>query len=172
MTRRCIMIIPEFEDSNRIEAIREKYDPLYGTVKPHITLVFPFSSDLTKDELRAHISSALSGFNQFPLLMRGISARREPDGCYIFLDVAEGGEIIRRISGRLNEGALAKYKSERYDAYAPHITLGKFPDEAALQCALARIGEFPYEFSTTVRSVNVENIEEDGSSAIEIILQL
>lgn len=120
MTRRCIMIIPKFEEAHRIEAIREQYDPLYGIVKPHITLVFPFGSDLTKDELHMHISSALSLMSPFPLLMRGISVRWEPDGYYIFLDAAEGGEIIRRISGRLYEGALSKYKSGRYDAsYVP-----------------------------------------------------
>jgi 2'-5' RNA ligase len=172
MTRRCIMIIPELEEAHRIEAVREKYDPLHGIVKPHITLVFPFGSDLTKDELRAHILSALSGYNPFPLVMSGVSARREPDGCYIYLNVAEGQEIIRRISGQLYEGVLSTYKSGRYDAYAPHITLGKLPDEAALQSALTQIGEFPYKFSTTVRSVCVEVIGQDGASEVEMIFQL
>jgi hypothetical protein len=36
-----------------------------------------------------------------------------------------------------------------------------------LQAALAEIGDFPHEFSTTIRSIDVETIEDDGSSSIE-----
>ena len=173
MLRRCIVIFPDFEEVHRIEAFREEYDPLFGIVKPHITLVFPFGSDLTKDKLHAHISSTLSTFRPFPLIMRGISTSWQPDGHYIFLDVAEGAESIRMISEHLYEGMLKKYKSARYDtSYVPHITLGRFQDEASLQSALTRIGDFSHEFSTTVRNVDVETIGGDGSSTIEMTFQL
>ena len=173
MPSRCIMIFPDFEEVHRIEAIRVKYDPLFGVVRPHITLVFPFTSILSKESLCAHISNALSAFGPFPIVMRGISARREPDGLYIYLNAAEGGEVIRRISARLYEDALEPFKSARYGtAYAPHITLGRFQDEAALQTALAEIGGFPHEFPTTIRSVDMETIEDDGSSSIEMTFPL
>lgn len=173
MPLRCIMILPDFEEAYRIEAIRERYDPLFGIVKPHISLVFPFGSDLTKNELHAHIVSALSGFRPFPLVMRGISTHRQPDGYYIFLDIAEGAESIRMISERLYEGALQEFKSDRYDTtYVPHITLGRFLDEATLQTALVHIVDFSTEFPTTICNVDVEVIRDDGSSAFEMTFQL
>lgn len=36
--KRDVIIIPEFSKVQIIEAIREKYDDLYGIVPPHITL--------------------------------------------------------------------------------------------------------------------------------------
>lgn len=173
MPRRCILIFPKFQDEYRIEAIREKYDPLFGIIKPHITLVFPFYSQLTKDELCAHISSALSPFRAFPIVMRGVSTHRHPDGRYIFLDVAEGAESIHMISERLYGGALEKYRSDRYDtSYVPHITLGRFQDESTLQSALMQTGNFSRDFCTTVRNIDVETIGDDGSSAIEMTFRL
>ena len=44
--KRTIMIFPKFSNQEIIDEIRKKYDPLYNLVKPHITLVFPFKSDM------------------------------------------------------------------------------------------------------------------------------
>lgn len=46
MITRTIMIFPEFENIDVINDIRNKYDPLADLVLPHITLVFPFDSEL------------------------------------------------------------------------------------------------------------------------------
>ena len=51
MSLRTIMIFPEFRNMNVIDSIRIKYDPLTKLVRPHITLVFPFDSDMSNDEL-------------------------------------------------------------------------------------------------------------------------
>ena len=51
MAQRTIMIFPDFEQMEIIESIREKYDPLYQLVKPHITVVFPFDMDVSNEEL-------------------------------------------------------------------------------------------------------------------------
>ena len=49
MVKRTIMIFPEFDNIDSIDRIRSKYDPLAELVRPHITLVFPFESDITND---------------------------------------------------------------------------------------------------------------------------
>lgn len=54
MIERCIMIFPEFENMSVINGIRDKYDPLAKYVRPHITLVFPFQSDISSIELKKH----------------------------------------------------------------------------------------------------------------------
>jgi hypothetical protein len=51
MNRRTIMIFPEFKNIDVINDIRKKSAPLAELVLPHITLVFPFDSKLTNEEL-------------------------------------------------------------------------------------------------------------------------
>ncbi|WP_313343152.1 hypothetical protein [Sedimentibacter sp.] len=51
MSIRTIMIFPEFENIDVINDIRKKYDPLADLVLPHITLVFPFDSELKNIKL-------------------------------------------------------------------------------------------------------------------------
>ncbi len=46
MIKRCIMIFPQFENIEVIDKIRNKYDPLANHLRPHITLVFPFDSNI------------------------------------------------------------------------------------------------------------------------------
>ncbi len=71
MFKRCIMIFPDFENIEVINRIREKYDPLKGYVKPHITLVFPFESDISSAELHEHIKTTLCDCSPFKLTMQG-----------------------------------------------------------------------------------------------------
>ena len=43
---RTIMIFPQFNNIEIIDGIRDRYDPLAKLVRPHITLVFPFESEM------------------------------------------------------------------------------------------------------------------------------
>lgn len=54
------MIFPQFKNVNIIDDIRKKYDPLANHVRPHITLVFTFESNLTSIELKEHLKKVLS----------------------------------------------------------------------------------------------------------------
>jgi 2'-5' RNA ligase len=46
--KRAIIIFPQFgSDTNLIQDIRNQYDPLANKIAPHITLVFPFESDIS-----------------------------------------------------------------------------------------------------------------------------
>ncbi len=173
MPARCIMIFPDFEKMALLEAVREKYDPLYRLIRPHITLVFPFQSEITAKELASHLRSALAGEKAFSIVMGGISGRREAGGNYLFLNVKQGAEEIRLISGKLYGGILSPYKSARYDAsYTPHITLGQIRDMHVFDAALKELLNFGHVFSATAREVAVEMIGEDGSSTIEAAFPL
>jgi len=85
MEKRCILIFPTFENMSIIDTIRAKYDPLSKLVNPHITLVFPFESELETIELAEHIRNALNDFRSFHIKMKGITASIEPDENYLFL---------------------------------------------------------------------------------------
>ena len=56
MSLRTIMIFPEFENMEIIDNIRKQYDPLAELVRPHITLVFPFESQISNEELTQILS--------------------------------------------------------------------------------------------------------------------
>ncbi|WP_051623493.1 hypothetical protein [Clostridium hydrogeniformans] len=60
MKKRTIMIFPQFKNVNIIDDIRKKYDPLANNVRPYITLVFTFESNLTSIELKEHLKKVLS----------------------------------------------------------------------------------------------------------------
>lgn len=63
------MIFPKFNNRQIIDKIREKYDPLANHVRPHITLVFPFESDIETTELKEHISTVVSDIPPFELFL-------------------------------------------------------------------------------------------------------
>ena len=73
MVTRTIMIFPEFDNIGFINKIRSKYDPLAELVRPHITLVFPFESDMTDDEVRNALGLRLEEIRKFDLTLHGFS---------------------------------------------------------------------------------------------------
>ena len=73
MVTRTIMIFPEFDNIDSIDKIRSKYDPLAELVRPHVTLVFPFESDMTDNEIRSILESRLQDIRPFDLTLQGFS---------------------------------------------------------------------------------------------------
>lgn len=59
--KRAIILFPSFDNINIINKIREKYDPLANCIPPHITIVFPFDSDISIDDLKSHVNKVLKG---------------------------------------------------------------------------------------------------------------
>ncbi|MEY8354341.1 2'-5' RNA ligase family protein [Lachnospiraceae bacterium 54-53] len=80
MNKRTIMIFPEFDNINIINSIRKKYDPLADFVLPHITLVFPFESNLTNEDLHAHLKRRLSDVHPFRIESEGFSKQQNDHG--------------------------------------------------------------------------------------------
>lgn len=84
---RTIMIFPHFDNMEIINIIREKYDPLARLVKPHITLVFPFESEMTNAELEDVLDNCLKSIKPFPIVLQGFSKEEDKFGNYLFLDM-------------------------------------------------------------------------------------
>ena len=49
--KRDILIFPKFKNINKIQELRDKYDPLANLIAPHITIAFPFSDNISNEEL-------------------------------------------------------------------------------------------------------------------------
>ena len=61
--KRDILIIPKFNNIHKIQIIREKYDELFNMIEPHITLAFPFRSNISNEE---YISNLKLFYNYLP----------------------------------------------------------------------------------------------------------
>lgn len=162
------MIFPKFSNMEIIETIRQKYDPLANHVAPHITLVFPFESDIETVSLRDHLEVACKDIKKFKLELSEIS-RGGGYGYYLFLNVVEGKEIITNLHSMLYSGILQDfYPVWLKDNYTPHMTIGNFRTEEALELALNETKTIDEKFATIVDHISVEIIDENEDSIIEI----
>jgi 2'-5' RNA ligase len=171
MIQRCIMIFPRFKNICLIQEIREKYDPLYKHVEPHITLVFPFWSELSTEELRAHIMESVRGINRFNIKLQGIS---NGGNGYIFLDIQEGANQIIELHRKLYTGCLEPFYPlflKEYK-YLPHITVGRVQDEAKQVEIVKSYRTFNEVFEDELTTISVEIIDENDDSNIELTVDL
>ena len=90
--KRDILIFPQFDNIDKIQNIRNKYDELSQILPPHITLVFPFEIDLKNDEMKKKLSDICKSYNRFNIKCKGISFIKDENinKYYIFLNIVEG----------------------------------------------------------------------------------
>ena len=121
LPRRAVVWFPQFANQTVIDRFRGTHDPLAQALPPHVTLVFPFNSRLTLDQLAAHAQKVLRMWPCFPVVMHGFwSAQNE----FIGVGAQVGAEAMIEMHDRLYRGPLAEFLRSEFD-YAPHITLAK-----------------------------------------------
>lgn len=170
MSLRTIMIFPEFENMEIIDNIRKQYDPLAELVRPHITLVFPFESQMSNEELTQILNVRLLGIKPFELKLGGINKKEDTFGNYLFLDVLKGGEEIGYIHQILYDNEFKDFNIGLQ--FIPHMTIGKLPTVELLNNAYNNIKFMEDTFSTIVRKVSVEMIGDNEESIIIIEKEL
>ena len=166
MSTRTIMIFPEFENIDVINDIRKKYDPLADLVLPHITLVFPFKSELTNEELNLYLKECLRDIQPFKVELKGFSKQENKYGNYLFLNVVQGIDAIKNIHDRLYKDKLKQFDAG-YD-YVPHMTVGKVSSMELLDKAFDNVNKCNHKFSTVVKKISVEMIGGHEESIIVI----
>jgi 2'-5' RNA ligase len=164
--RRTIMIFPEFDNVSAIENIRRLIDPLAALVRPHITLVYPFSCELNTDDIQSVLADALANEKPFQLRMQSFSCRDGEYGNYLFLNIADGSDTLIRMHKSLYAGKLRAFRNLPR-TYSPHMTVGKLPTKDAMEAALREIHAIDTVFSTVIKKVSVEIIGEHEESLIE-----
>ena len=121
LPRRAIVWFPQFANQKVIDRFRGTHDPLAQALAPHVTLVFPFNSRLTLDQLAAHAQKVLRMWPCFPVVMHGFwSAQNE----FVGVAAQVGADAIVEMHDRLYRGPLAEFLRLEFD-YEPHITLAK-----------------------------------------------
>ena len=167
--KRAIILLPKFNNIDAIQAIRERFDPLAGYIVPHITLVFPFESARSTQELREHIACALLGAKRFPIQLRGITGDSR-DG-YLFLNVKRGNDEIIDLHDRLYRGLLEPYLFRKV-TFCPHMTVGRLERQTEFDQALEELAGFSEQFEAEIDRIYVENIDFDERSSVELTFEL
>lgn len=168
MITRCVHIFPKFKEADLIHEIREKYDYLHKYIEPHITLVFPFESDIPTDLVIEDIHSSLKTTHPFKVVGKGIEGV-DSHGYYLFLNIDEGCEIIKKLHYSLYKGLLEEYQSDwtKDGTFKPHVTIGRFTDRDDMLNAVNVYGDSTEQYEAIIDRVYVEIIGENEESIIE-----
>ncbi len=161
--KRDIIIFPQFDNIDKIQNIRNRYDELSQILPPHITLAFPFKIDLKSDEMRIKLSDICKKYNRFKIKCKGISFIKDEkiNKYYIFLNIVEGNDIIRNISIDIYNKLLNKDLAYNY---IPHITLGSVDEIVNLDLNDC--------FETEICKIAVETIGNNEKSFIDFYVTL
>lgn len=170
MSLRTIMIFPEFENMEIIDSIRKQYDPLAELVRPHITLVFPFESQMSNAELTDIFNERLQGVKPFDLKLGGVSKKEDVFGNYLFLNVIQGVKEISFIHQVLYDNEFKEFDMGL--PYIPHMTIGNLSSGELLNNAFNSIKLLEDTFSTVVKKISVEMIGDNEESIIVIEKEL
>lgn len=163
MARRAIVIFPELNQFDSIQEFRQLYDPLAALIRPHITLVFPFESAISPEELSGHVSSVTQQIHPFTLCLRGVTGHTNE---YLFLNVKRGNDQVIDLHDQLYTGVLAPYFSVK-ETYFPHLTIGRVGNGSTWIEALRRSESLTASIEIDVHEVSVYRIELDGNRQVE-----
>lgn len=172
MINRSIVILPEFTNIHFIDELRNKYDPLVNHIKPHITVVFPFKSDIDGMKLEEHIRKKIIQVKPFELCLRGIIPIYE--GKYLFLNIEKGKKRLIEIHNNLYKDILKIYLPDwlRNNEFLPHMTVGCFEKLDEFEKAIEETKNFDYSFECIIENIYVEIIDEEENSEIELNINL
>jgi 2'-5' RNA ligase len=165
-SKRAIVVFPKFENVYHIKQLRNQFDPLALTIEPHITLVFPFESDLSTEQLRPHIQQAIQGIRSFPVQLHGITGSESE---YLFLNVKHGNDEIIELHDRLYSGLLTEHLCAEH-TYVPHLTIGRLNNKATFLTALETAQKMSAIFQTIIEEVSVYRV--DDKKPIEAVFKL
>ncbi|MBN3893774.1 MAG: 2'-5' RNA ligase family protein [Nostoc sp. NOS(2021)] len=142
-------------NTQRINKFRQKYDPQFSLIEPHITLVFPLLEYIEKDNLTLHIKSVLSAWKPFSIHLQGFQKSWDE---YLFLMVQEGKENVIKLHNDLYTGILAEYCREN-TAFVPHLTLGVFTkNRVQYSQALEEVRQLDLDYCCIVDKLNLLKI--------------
>jgi 2'-5' RNA ligase len=168
--KRVIVIFPTIEAGQlaAVADLRRRYDPLADLVQPHITLVFPFDSEITDAELREHAHTCVRNVAPFRAVLSQVTGH---EGEYLLLNVKNGNDDVVALHDLLYTGPLAQYLSTEH-TFVPHMTVGRIADRQDWLEALKLAGAVSINLEFVVSEVSVYEIEPIGSRSVTIVVPL
>lgn len=169
--KRVIVIFPTIEEPDQLAAIadlRRRYDPLADLVQPHITLVFPFESEITGRKLRDHVRTCVQSIAPFRARLSQVTGH---EGEYLLLNVKHGNDDLVALHDLLYGGPLAQYLSTEY-TFVPHLTVGRIADKQVWREAVQLSSAVSILVEFVVSEVSVYEIEPSGTRSLTVVVPL
>lgn len=159
LPRFAVAWFPRFDGLERIEAFRERHDPMAPFIPAHLWLVFPFHTAQSRLQVRTHVQRVVSRWPPIPVSFRAVRLHANE---FIFLMASRGAAAVTTLHDRLYTRSFQPHL-RRDLPYEPHITLARNADLAALERALEEArDEFGGEFPDVIREVTLLAVERDG----------
>ncbi len=119
-TKYALVIYLPDELDRIIAPLRERFDPIYNLVASHITIVFPFDSDLSLDELAGLLNNELHRERYIAIQLSSIIDfyPKAPIICWKVKSNERLNSLYYRLYARL--GMPIPYKD-----YQPHVTVAR-----------------------------------------------
>ena len=153
--KRDILIFPKFNNLDKIQIIRNKYDKLSELIAPHITLIFPFYDEMSNNQLVNKLTNILSNFSCFNVTFQEISISNDN---YIFLNCINGNDNIIKLHDKIYNEILPNHLNKSIK-YIPHITLGQTDN-------ISDLPKLADKFETLIDAVSIELIGANEESII------
>ncbi|MDT3498520.1 2'-5' RNA ligase family protein [Bacillus toyonensis] len=166
---RTILLFLNNISIHEIEDIRLEHDPLFGLIPPHVTIVFPFESSISNDELKLHILNVSKKIHNIEI---EFANQITCEGAYLFLRVEKGKEQIEDLRDTLYTGPLLQFLKEDIP-YTPHVTVGRKESAELAAEVVKNIPSFYEKLNCVIDKISVERIGENEESIIEfeVLLQ-
>ena len=121
LPRRAIVWFPPFPMDAPVEPYRHRFDPMADVFPAHVTLVFPFPTNLTVAQLASHIRRIVGNWPSLPVSFRDVEGILDE---FVFLMVRDRADAIVALHDKLYLGILKAYLRDDIP-YLPHVTLGR-----------------------------------------------
>jgi 2'-5' RNA ligase len=151
-----------------IEAIRREHDPLSEQLPAHITLVFPFDSELSGIELADRVRQAAEPTTAFNVTFGPVVVH---DQTYLFSNISGGSDAVVGLHRVLYEH-LRPLGATLIGTFVPHITVGRLSNRAAADSAAVELACTFLGGATTVSTVSLYDIDQQRGRAVRASIPL
>ena len=159
LPRYAVAWFPEIDGIDRIEAFRQRHDPVANVIAAHLSFVFPFPTAHSQLQVETHVRRVVSRWPPIPVTFRRV---RQVNNEFLFLMAARGAASITGLHDKLYTRSLQPHL-RRDLPYEPHITLARYARFERLEAAFAEADdEFPGELGGVIREVSLLRVEGDG----------
>ena len=114
-------------DCTKINQLRQRYDPTYRIIDPHITVMFPVPDSVGEKNLISHLGAVVKAEKAFSIHMSGFVKSWDH---WLFLTLKEGKSRVVQLYNRIYSDFLEPYKRSDIP-FIPHIGLGLFSKRGA-----------------------------------------
>jgi 2'-5' RNA ligase/endonuclease/exonuclease/phosphatase family metal-dependent hydrolase/uncharacterized protein (UPF0248 family) len=127
--RSAIVILPDDNTWEKIQAIRQKFDKKYDRWMPHITLLYGFLPDRYFEQAANELSGLLKDFSAFDLELKQYKFFAQKSETTAWLEPLEATKkgSLKKLQKLLNDLFRMKDRDEQPKSdFTPHLSIGQF----------------------------------------------